>query len=210
MKKWILSSTAPGVGIRMTRTNGGPEVEPEGMRPERELPAMEDTSQKNAAPQTATKSESSPENESRETMDANELFDRLARLQAEFDNSRKRAVKEQEEFKDFALTNALQSLLPVLDSFDRALQTSPKSLEDFRSGVELIRKQLQDALIKLGVRPVPAAGEPFDPHLHEAVEAVDTVTAEDNQVLEELQRGYKLKDRLLRPAMVRVARNASR
>jgi molecular chaperone GrpE len=95
-----------------------------------------------------------------------------------------------------------------LDSFDRALQISPKSLEDFRSGVELIRKQFEDALIKLGVRPVPAAGEPFDPLLHEAVEAVDTVTAEDNQVLEELQRGYKLKSRLLRPAMVRVARNA--
>jgi molecular chaperone GrpE len=195
----------------MTRTNGGPEVEPEGMRPECELPAMEDKSQGNAAPQTATESESSPENESCETkMEVNELFDRLARLQAEFDNSRKRAVKEQEEFKDFALTNALQSLLPVLDSFDRALETSPKSLKDFRSGVELIRKQFQDTLIKLGVRPVPAAGEPFDPHLHEAVEAVDTVTAEDNQVLEELQRGYKLKDRLLRPAMLRVARNASR
>ena len=195
----------------MTRTNSGPEVEPEGMRPERELPTMEDTSQENAAPQIATESESSPENESRETkMEANELFDRLARLQADFDNSRKRAVKEQEEFKDFALTHALQSLLPVLDSFDRALQISPKSLEDFRSGVELIRKQFEDALIKLGVRPVPATGEPFDPHLHEAVEAVDTVTAEDNQVLEELQRGYKLKGRLLRPAMVRVARNSSR
>jgi molecular chaperone GrpE len=193
----------------MTRTNGGPEVEPEGMRPERELPAMEDTSQENTAPQTATESEYSPENESPEVkVEANELFDRLARLQAEFDNSRKRAVKEQEEFKDFALTQALQSLLPVLDSFDRALQISPKSLEDFRSGVELIRKQFEDALIKLGVRPVPAAGEPFDPLLHEAVEAVDTVTAEDNQVLEELQRGYKLKSRLLRPAMVRVARNA--
>ena len=85
----------------MTRTNGGPEVKPEGMTPEHELPAMEDTSQENAAPQIATESESSPENESRETkMEANELFDRLARLQAEFDNSRKRAVKEQQEFKD--------------------------------------------------------------------------------------------------------------
>jgi molecular chaperone GrpE len=194
----------------MTRTSGGPAVEPEGMRPERELPAMEDTFQENAAPQTAPESASSPETSREIKMEANELFDRLARLQAEFDNSRKRAVKEQEQFKDFALTYALQSLLPVLDSFDRALGTSPKSLEDFRSGVELIRKQFQDALIKLGVRPIPAAGEPFDPRLHEAVEAVDTVTAEDNQVLEEVQRGYKLNDRLLRPAMVRVARNASR
>ena len=78
---------------------------------------------------------------------------------------------------------------------------------EFRSGVELIYKQLQDALSKLGLRAIAAKGELFDPHLHEAIEMVDTTEAADHQILEELQRGYKLKDRLLRPSMVRVARN---
>ena len=101
---------------------------------------------------------------------------------------------------------ANKALLPSLDSFERALQTSASDKE-FRGGVELIYKQLQDALSKLGLRPIPAKGEPFDPHLHQAIEMVDTTEAEDHHVLDELQRGYKLKDRLLRPSMVRVARN---
>jgi molecular chaperone GrpE len=87
------------------------------------------------------------------------------------------------------------------------LQTSASDKSEFRGGVELIYKQLQDALSKLGLRPIPAKGEPFDPHLHQAIEMVDTDEAEDHHVLDELQRGYKLKDRLLRPSMVRVARN---
>jgi molecular chaperone GrpE len=84
---------------------------------------------------------------------------------------------------------------------------APGAKSDLRSGVELIHKQLNDALQKLGVRAVPAKGEQFDPHVHEAVEMVETSEAEDHEVLEELQRGYKLKERLLRPAMVKVARN---
>jgi molecular chaperone GrpE len=95
----------------------------------------------------------------------------------------------------------------VLDSFDRALKSSPEKSE-FHAGVELINKQLQDALAKIGVQPVSAAGQQFDPRFHEAIEMVDTEDAKDNQVIEELQRGYKIKDRLLRPAMVRVARNS--
>jgi molecular chaperone GrpE len=97
--------------------------------------------------------------------------------------------------------------LPSLDSFERALQISARDKSEFRSGVELIYKQLQDALQKLGLRAIPAKGEPFDPHLHEAIEMVETSDADDHQILEELQRGYKLKDRLLRPSMVKVARN---
>jgi molecular chaperone GrpE len=81
-------------------------------------------------------------------------------------------------------------------------------LNEFRGGVELIYKQLQDALAKLGVRAVPAKGELFDPHVHEAIDMVETTEVPDHQVIDELQRGYKLKDRLLRPAMVRVARNS--
>jgi molecular chaperone GrpE len=135
------------------------------------------------------------------------LLDRLARLQAEFDNARKRAVREQQEFREFAAADVIRNFLPVLDSFERALKTPVKESGDFRSGFELMYRQFQDVLQKLGVQAVPAEGKPFDPRVHEAIEMVDTTDAEDHQVLEELQRGYKYKDRLLRPAMVKVARN---
>ena len=138
------------------------------------------------------------------------LVDRLARLQAEFENARKRSLKEQQDFREYALADAVKELLPTLDSFERALQTSAGDKSEFRGGVELIYKQLQDALVKLGLRPIPAKGEPFDPHLHQAIEMVDTREAEDHHVLDELQRGYKLKDRLLRPSMVKVANNPKR
>ena len=105
------------------------------------------------------------------------------------------------------MAEAIKSLLPILDSLDRALKTSAASVEDFRSGIELIDKQFHDALARLGVEPIPAEGETFDPNLHQAVQMVDTDEVEDNHVIDELQRGYKMKDRLLRPAMVRVARN---
>jgi len=134
------------------------------------------------------------------------LLDRLARAQAEFENARRRAIKEHQEFRDYAMLDAIKSLLPVIDSFERAL-LAKSDAGDFRGGIELIYKQLQDALAKLGVRPVPAVGEPFDPHYHEAIEMVETAEAADHEVLEELQRGYKFKDRLLRPAMVKVAKN---
>jgi molecular chaperone GrpE len=134
------------------------------------------------------------------------LLDRLARMQAEFENARRRAAKEQQEFRDYAAADAVKSLLPVIDSFERALQVKSSS-GDLRNGVELIYKQLQDALAKLGVRAIPAKGELFDPHYHEAIEMVETSDAADHSVLEELQRGYKFKDRLLRPAMVKVAKN---
>ncbi|MGC1498968.1 MAG: nucleotide exchange factor GrpE [Terriglobales bacterium] len=135
------------------------------------------------------------------------LLDRLARQQAEFDNARKRAVREQAEFREFAAADVLRGLLPVLDSLERALKAGGDGSE-FRSGVELIYRQLQDALAKAGVQPIVSMGRPFDPKVHEAIEMVDTTEAPDHHVLEELQRGYKYKDRLLRPAMVRVARNS--
>src|SRR6266576_2214146 len=114
----------------------------------------------------------------------------------------------QHDFREYALADAVKALLPTLDSFERALKAGEAEKSEFRGGVELIYKQLQDALAKLGLRPIPAKGEPFDPHLHQAVEMVDTDEVEDHHVLDELQRGYKLKDRLLRPSMVRVARNS--
>jgi molecular chaperone GrpE len=134
------------------------------------------------------------------------LVDRLARAQAEFENARRRASKEQADFRDYATLDAIRSLLPVMDSFERALQVKSDPA-DFRGGVELIYKQLQDALAKLGVREIPGKGEPFDPRYHEAIEMVETDEVPDHHVIEELQRGYKIKDRLLRPAMVKVAKN---
>jgi molecular chaperone GrpE len=135
------------------------------------------------------------------------FLDRAARIQAEFENFRKRSVRQQEEFREYAVADAIKSLLPILDSLDRALKTKAVSLEDFRSGIELIDKQFHDALAKLGVEPLEAEGQAFDPNFHQAVQMVDTDEMKDNHVIDELQRGYKLKDRLLRPAMVRVARN---
>jgi molecular chaperone GrpE len=135
------------------------------------------------------------------------LLDRLARLQAEFDNARKRAVREQQDFREFAAADVIKNFLPTLDSFERALKSASPDSTDFRNGVELIYRQFQDALQKVGVQPIAAAGQPFDPRVHEAVEMVDSSEVPDQHVLDELQRGYKYKDRLLRPAMVRVARN---
>lgn len=135
------------------------------------------------------------------------LRDRMARMQADYENARRRAAREQQEFRDYALTDVVRTLLPILDSFDRAL-ASDASGENFRAGMELIDRQLHDALAKIGVTEVAAQGEPFDPTVHEAIEMVETTEVPDHHVLQELQRGYKLKDRLLRPAMVRVARNS--
>jgi molecular chaperone GrpE len=136
------------------------------------------------------------------------LYDRLARLQAEFDNYRKRAARENADFRDFAVADAAKALLPVLDNFSLALKSSSAKPEDLRKGVELIHKQLQDVLQKLNVQRIPAQGEPFDPNVHEAIEVVESNDVPDHHVLEELQPGYRIKGRLLRPAMVRVAKKA--
>jgi len=137
------------------------------------------------------------------------LLDRLARLQAEFENARKRAAKENADFRDFAVADVARTLLPVIDNFNLALKNAGAKPEDFRKGVELIHKQLQDVLQKLNVQRIPAKGEPFDPRFHEAIEMVECDEAPDHHVLEELQPGYRIKERLLRPAMVRVAKSKS-
>lgn len=136
-----------------------------------------------------------------------ELFDRWARLQAEFDNYRKRMAREQDDFRQYAVADAVKQFIPVLDNLYLALQHDTGGAAELRKGVELIRKQMEDAMAKLGVEVVEAEGEPFDPRHHEAIEMVESDEHAENQVVDELQRGYKLRDRLLRPAMVRVARN---
>ena len=195
----------------MARTNGKSEVEPQELDVEHELPASDDTADN---PQVVQAPSARPAAESPEIqklrVERDTLLDRLARVQADFDNARKRAAREQQDFRDYALADAIKALLPTLDSFERALQLSRNEKSELRSGVELIYKQLQDSLTKMGLRPIPAKGEPFDPRLHEAIEMVETTDVPDHQIVEELQRGYKLKDRLLRPAMVKVASNPKR
>jgi molecular chaperone GrpE len=186
---------------------------------ERELPAADDGEETDAAGVGVKPSGAASEADSLKA-ERDALLDRLARLQAEFDNARKRAVREQQEFREFAAADVIKNFLPILDSFERALKVSqnpPKSssggapeTSEFRSGVELIYRQLQDALVKIGVQPIVSLGQAFDPRVHEALEMVDTTEVPDHHVFDELQRGYKYKERLLRPAMVRVARNSGR
>jgi molecular chaperone GrpE len=193
----------------MAKANGKSEAQRAGLDIEHELPAGDgdETSSAQAVTSPSVTGEFSASEAELQKVKAerDSLLDRLARAQAEFENARRRASKEQQDFRDYATADTIKALLPVIDSFERALQVKSDS-GDFRSGVELIYKQLQDGLAKLGVRPIPAKGEPFDPHYHEAIEIVETAEAPDHAVLEELQRGYKFKDRLLRPAMVKVAK----
>src|SRR3954469_15465035 len=196
----------------MGKSNGKTETETRDLDLEHELPAGDGDPGSSDSPDASASSTetASAEGEVQKLKaERDTLLDRLARAQAEFENARRRAAKEQQDFRDFASVETIKSLLPVIDSFERALQAKSEAGE-FRTGVELIYKQLQDVLAKLGVRPIAAKGEQFDPHVHEAIEMVETPDAADHEVLEEWQRGYKFKDRLLRPAMVRVAKNPGR
>jgi molecular chaperone GrpE len=135
-----------------------------------------------------------------------QLADRLARLQAEFENARKRDERERKDFRDFAVSGAVEQFLPVLDNFQLALGSSG-SVEQLRTGIELIVKQMEDVLRGLNVVPVETVGTRFDPRVHEALESVDRNDLPDHQVLEEVRRGYRIRDRLLRPALVRIVNN---
>jgi molecular chaperone GrpE len=135
-----------------------------------------------------------------------QLLDRLARLQAEFDNARKRSERERLEFRDYATGSVVEQFLPVLDHFDLALKATG-SVEQLRSGVALIVKQMEEVLRQMQVTPVATVGEAFDPRIHEALGSVDRDDLPDQHVAEEIRRGYRLRERLLRPALVRVAHN---
>jgi molecular chaperone GrpE len=135
-----------------------------------------------------------------------QLLDRLARLQAEFENARKRAERDKIANRDYAVGNVVEKFLPVLDHFEMALK-SAGTVEQLRSGVELIVKQMEDVLRQLHVTAIPAEGAKFDPRHHEALGSVERHDLPDQHVAEEIRRGYKLRDKLLRPALVRVASN---
>lgn len=137
-----------------------------------------------------------------------QMRDRLARLQAEFDNARKREAKERADARDYAVQNAVEPFLGVMDNFQLALK-SGGSVEQLRAGVDLIVKQMEEALRGLNVQAVETVGTQFDPRVHEALGSIETAEHPDHQVLEEIRRGYKLRDKLLRPALVRIAVNPS-
>jgi molecular chaperone GrpE len=137
-----------------------------------------------------------------------DLEDRYLRLQAEFQNARRRAEKDRAEFAEYASTEAVRALLPIVDDFERALKVDATDVEhakEYAKGMELIYQRLFESLKKLGLEPVESAGLAFNPHVHHAVEMVETEETADNTVIDEYQRGYNFKGRLLRPAMVRVA-----
>lgn len=135
-----------------------------------------------------------------------QLLDRLARLQAEFDNARKRQEREKQEFRDYATGSVAEQFLPVLDNFTLALNATA-SAEQLRQGVELIVKQMDEVLRALNVTPVPTVGEQFDPRVHEALGTVERDDLPDHSIAEEIRKGYKIRERLLRPALVRVVSN---
>ena len=134
------------------------------------------------------------------------LTDRLARLQAEFDNARKREIKERADTRDYAIQSAIEPFLSVMDNFALAL-AAEGDVAQLRTGVQLIVKQMDEALRSLNVQPVGSVGTQFDPRIHEALGSIETLEHPDHQVLEEIRRGYKLRDKLLRPALVRIASN---
>jgi molecular chaperone GrpE len=134
------------------------------------------------------------------------LFERLARLQAEFDNARKREQRERADYRAFAVADAIEQFLPVLDNFRLALNSNGTA-EQLRTGVELIAKQMDEVLRSLNVTPVETVGQPFDPRFHEALESVERTDLPDHQVIDEIRRGYRIKERLLRPALVRISVN---
>lgn len=134
------------------------------------------------------------------------LMDRLARLQAEFENARKRAEKEKADFRDYATGQVVEQFLPVLDNFELALK-STGSTEQLRQGVELIVKQMEEILRGMQVQPIATVGEEFDPRHHEAMGSVEREDLPDQHVAEEVRRGYRIREKLLRPALVRVVSN---
>jgi molecular chaperone GrpE len=137
-----------------------------------------------------------------------QLLDRLARLQAEFDNARKREIKERADARDYVVSTTVEPFLGVMDNFQLALKAGG-TVEQLRGGVELILKQMEDALKGLNLQAVETVGTQFDPRIHEALGSIETKEFPDHQVLEEIRRGYKIRDRLLRPALVRIAANAN-
>ena len=141
------------------------------------------------------------------TGDLQEKKDRLLRLQADFDNFRRRSAKEREEISAVVTQNFCKDMLPLLDNFERAMAAETKDVEAFQKGVGMIFTQFQEVLKKNGLEQIEAVGQKFDPNFHQAVMRVEDPEKEDDTVAQELQKGYMVKGRVIRPSMVQVVSN---
>lgn len=142
---------------------------------------------------------------------ADENWDRLLRTTADFENFKKRAARDREEGIRYANESLIKKIVPVLDSFDMALaagQNQPAA-ESLQTGVAMIHQQLRNVLLEIGLEEVDATGKPFDPNWHEAVSQQESADVPEGHVLQQLRKGYKLRDRLIRPATVIVAKKPS-
>lgn len=136
-----------------------------------------------------------------------ENYNRFLRAQADFDNYRRRTMKEKEEMAKYASMNVIESLLPVVDNFERAIEAGKEKSDNdaLMEGVEMVFRQFMQILEKEDVKPIEATGKKFDPNYHQAVMQVDSDEHESGVVVEELQKGYMMKDRVIRPSMVKVS-----
>src|SRR5579875_165468 len=166
------------------------------------------TEQPSAEPEATAAREATMDSGERNRLqkEKSELQDLLQRRQAEFENYRRRVERERSELFEYAATDTVKALLPILDDFERALKVETADKE-YARGMELIYNRLYESLRKLGLEPLSTEGALFNPHEHHAVDMVDTKEHPDQTILEEYQRGYKFKGRLLRPAMLKVAVN---
>ena len=171
-----------------------------------------ETDETTAPPEAATAADQSDSIDPAELkQQRDDYYDRLLRKTAEFDNYRKRIERERTQLSEAAAADLLQEMLPLVDDMERALKADPgtdssAATEAFRRGVELIHQQLLKTLGKRGVKPIDALGQDFDPHFHQAVAHEPADGRREGEVVEEFSRGYMLGDRLLRPAMVKVAK----
>jgi len=203
---------APPNGGGLAVADGGPTSEAaEPLSPEDTAIAPEavsETSETDQAPPSAVEPPPTVSVEQFEALqkEKQDLYDRLLRKQAEFDNFRKRTEKEKIESYDFAVANFILGLLPAIDGLERGLSvTEGETVESYKKGIELILKQLRDQLASAGVQPIRVTGKMFDPNFHQAVMREESAVLPENEIIEEMQRGYTFKDRLLRPSMVKVA-----
>lgn len=189
-----------------------PDHETEIMEEQQDAQTAEETAEQAdaAAAEEATSTESVEELKARiEALGAQseEYMQRLARSQADFDNFRKRTIREKEELGKYASSKLIAELIPVIDNFGRALDTRPEgeASESFVKGVEMIYRQFDSVLQAEGLTTMETVGQPFNPEFHQAVMQVESDEHEEGIIVEELQKGYMLKDKVLRPAMVKVS-----
>ena len=183
--------------------------EKEEMAQEAAEQPVEETTETEAEPAEVTVEDVPAEEDYTAALEAQlkEKSDRILRLQADFENFRRRTAKEKEELAAVITQNLLTDLLPLLDNFERAMAVEQTDGEAFQKGVEMIFTQLREVLDKHGLENIEAEGKPFDPNVHQAVMRVENPDVEDGTITQVLQKGYQAKGRVIRPAMVQVAGN---